>query len=272
MGTSSLSWTKETTEDRWHLPVSKDKRLVLVRRRKGVYTIELWVQGGCTCEMHVAADTDFAMYLAETSFLTDLEMLALLARENKGPKRPRKNPNYLTWVERKGVSLWVGALDPGKQVLYSITAPGSMSGLVLLYCGGHWIPSDSGEPHSSVEEAKIAAEKHLAETQPLLLLAHTKKMNMIKSNPRKKAKRNPYGLRAKGNMRIIRVGKGEHTHILNPKTSLHLCCSGKNAGKKGGSGAKPTLYESKAKFVTCYRCIKLAQANQSRGLNPDGSK
>lgn len=50
---------------------------------------------------------------------------------------------------------------------------------------------------------------------------------------------------------VVRVGGGEHTHVLNPKTGAHLCRSGIK------KGVVPPLYESDADYVTCYRCTKL---------------
>ena len=81
-----------------------------------------------------------------------------------------------------------------------------------------------------------------------------------------RARRNPIGLAV--NSQLVKVGKGEHTHIYNPKKGTALCQSGKNAGKKGGSGAKPALFQTSARYATCYRCIKLAELNMRQGREP----
>ena len=79
-----------------------------------------------------------------------------------------------------------------------------------------------------------------------------------------RARRNPIGMPLEG-VTIVRVGNGAHTHVYNPTKQVHLCESGKNAGVRGGSGAKPPLFESDANFVTCYRCQKLAAINLAAG-------
>lgn len=76
-----------------------------------------------------------------------------------------------------------------------------------------------------------------------------------------KARLNPYGAPAPAGVDVVRVGQGQHTHVFNPETGMHLCNSGKNAGRGGPSGAVPTLYRSDANFVTCYRCAKLLGIN-----------
>lgn len=65
------------------------------------------------------------------------------------------------------------------------------------------------------------------------------------------ARRNPIGLPVPQGLKLVRVGSGEHTHIYNPKRGAHLCRSGIKFG------VVPPLYETKANFVTCYRCAKL---------------
>lgn len=70
------------------------------------------------------------------------------------------------------------------------------------------------------------------------------------------------------------VGKGEHTHVYNPDKHSVLCNSGKNAGRRrrDGSptqrGAPQQLFKSKANFLTCYRCEKLATRNVREGRKP----
>lgn len=60
---------------------------------------------------------------------------------------------------------------------------------------------------------------------------------------------------------LVRVGlEGEHTHIYDPETGAHLCRSGIKKGKV------PPLYQSDAKYVTCYRCQKLAEINRRKGV------
>lgn len=91
-----------------------------------------------------------------------------------------------------------------------------------------------------------------------------------------RARSNPYGRPVPEGVTLVRVGQGEQTHIFNPTTQLHLCLSGMNAGKKGGTGIDtsnfaPQLYMSDAKFITCYRCNKLASINERRGRRVDGS-
>lgn len=75
-----------------------------------------------------------------------------------------------------------------------------------------------------------------------------------------RAKLNPIGMEAPDGVVIVRAGKeGEFTHILNPNDPkygrVHMCRSGIKHGNV------PKLYRSTGRFVTCYRCAKLAQIN-----------
>jgi len=70
-----------------------------------------------------------------------------------------------------------------------------------------------------------------------------------------RARRNPIGLPASAGTVVVRAGTGEHTHAL------------RNGGLLCGSGRSPDLYESDAKFITCYRCIKLLEMNAAKA-NP----
>lgn len=64
-----------------------------------------------------------------------------------------------------------------------------------------------------------------------------------------RARPNPIGLRAQPGQTLVRVGSGEHTHLL--AQGIHLCKSGLK------EGVMPPLYVAKdAEFITCYRCIK----------------
>lgn len=85
-----------------------------------------------------------------------------------------------------------------------------------------------------------------------------------------RAKKNPKGLDVSGHDAVlVRVGQyGKHTHLYNPKTRLHACKSGFNAGrrKKDGSApnrarGNPALFRSEGTHITCYRCIKIALMN-----------
>lgn len=79
------------------------------------------------------------------------------------------------------------------------------------------------------------------------------------------ARENPIGLRV-SDAQVVRVGKGMHTHLLDPARGAHLCRSGFNAGKRGGSGTAPVYRATpRATVVTCYRCIKLAEINLAAG-------
>lgn len=75
---------------------------------------------------------------------------------------------------------------------------------------------------------------------------------------------------------LVRIGEGEFVHLWDPDMAIvvqgqvvgkgiHLCQSGKNAGVKGGSGAttRPRI-SHEARFVTCYRCARIASLNQNR--------
>lgn len=90
-----------------------------------------------------------------------------------------------------------------------------------------------------------------------------------------KARQNPIGLDAQGLM-LVRVGKGEFLHLWDAEMpiviqgevkgrGIHLCQSGKNAGSRGGSGVttNPSIAHD-ARFVTCYRCSRLASMNRNR--------
>ena len=83
-----------------------------------------------------------------------------------------------------------------------------------------------------------------------------------------RARQNPLGTEAPAGVRVVRVGDGAHTHVHLEATDRRpaglLCGSG--IGKRGrGKNPRPIeLFDSKARFVTCYRCQKLL-----RGA-PDG--
>jgi hypothetical protein len=95
-----------------------------------------------------------------------------------------------------------------------------------------------------------------------------------------RARPNPYGYpvrKARGDepgmpvgrgISVATVGEGTRTHIVG-KDGGHLCRSGINAGKAGGSGASPQLYTSSANFITCGRCSKLASVNERAGRRAD---
>jgi len=77
-----------------------------------------------------------------------------------------------------------------------------------------------------------------------------------------RARRNPIGLPLHGTP-LVRVGSGEHTHVLNPRTQQTLCRSG-----LARAGGEQQLFKSEATQATCYRCIKLAQVNAEAGREP----
>ena len=87
------------------------------------------------------------------------------------------------------------------------------------------------------------------------------------------ARANPLGTLVPGVL-IVRVGIGKMTHILHPKRKMHLCNSGKNAGNKKADGkdnrgTKPVeIFKTDSKYVTCYRCQKLAEMNTAEGRAP----
>lgn len=77
---------------------------------------------------------------------------------------------------------------------------------------------------------------------------------------------------------IVQIGPhGKKTHLFGGKTVL--CKSGKNAGRykkdenrtaalKKRRAQKQQLYPSRAQYVTCYRCAKLAEVNAAAGRKP----
>ena len=74
-----------------------------------------------------------------------------------------------------------------------------------------------------------------------------------------RARKNPIGMRP-GDAQIVQIGPfGKMTHILHPDGYI-ICKSGKGRGP-----APQQTYTTKAKFVTCYRCQKLAHMNQEQG-------
>jgi hypothetical protein len=73
-----------------------------------------------------------------------------------------------------------------------------------------------------------------------------------------RARRNPIGLPVQRDVELVRVGDGEHTHVLHPSKMVHICESGV------GRGAKD-LHPTDATYVTCYRCSKLAAMNLAAG-------
>lgn len=75
-----------------------------------------------------------------------------------------------------------------------------------------------------------------------------------------RARRNPIGTLAPKGVDVVLLGSGEHTHIFHPVKQHVICNSG-----KGRSLAPQVVYDSKANYVTCYRCQKLAMMNLSKG-------
>lgn len=88
-----------------------------------------------------------------------------------------------------------------------------------------------------------------------------------------KARKNPLGRYFPDVIPVV-VGNGDYVHIYHPVKNFHICKSGKNAGKAPING--PDLrqerliqyYESKARFITCWRCLKLASINMAEGREP----
>ena len=75
---------------------------------------------------------------------------------------------------------------------------------------------------------------------------------------------NPLGFTLKSNDgRLVRIGSGQHTHLLSPRTLTPICESGAGRAKE-----KQSLYASDGKVVTCYRCSKLAEMNVQAGRAP----
>jgi hypothetical protein len=89
-----------------------------------------------------------------------------------------------------------------------------------------------------------------------------------------KARKNPIGKYFPDVIAVI-VGQGKFVHIYDPELRLHICRSGKNAGKPPRAGEpdnrstrRPVYYRSKAKHITCWRCLKLAFMNMKEGREP----
>ncbi len=94
---------------------------------------------------------------------------------------------------------------------------------------------------------------------------------------RQSARANPIGMPAGKGVILVRVGeKGTQTHIYDPNLVVKnndgsiasegapLCMSGFKSRGGQTKRSEPKLYRSKANFVTCYRCEKLAQMNLRR--------
>jgi len=82
-----------------------------------------------------------------------------------------------------------------------------------------------------------------------------------------RARRNPIGLPAPPGDTLVRAGTGKHTHVLSPSGGMTLCKSGVRGNKR------PKLYRTRAKFITCYRCIKLVEGRPKRArTNPRKKK
>ena len=85
-----------------------------------------------------------------------------------------------------------------------------------------------------------------------------------------KARKNPIGRTYPGAITVV-VGQGEYVHLFHPDHKRHICNSGKNAGRAPAKGEdlrdqrQPIYYATKARFVTCWRCIKLASMNLAEG-------
>lgn len=86
-----------------------------------------------------------------------------------------------------------------------------------------------------------------------------------------KARKNPLGRYFPGVIPVV-VGNGEYVHIYHPTKNFHICKSGKNAGKPPVNGNSDTrtqreviYYRSNAKYITCWRCLKLASINLAEG-------
>lgn len=86
-----------------------------------------------------------------------------------------------------------------------------------------------------------------------------------------RANQNPLGLIVPTDVTLVLVGKrGAFTHLYDPTAKMHACQSGKNAGRGGKSGAmlngeRPLqLFKARARNLTCYRCIKIAEMNKKK--------
>lgn len=85
-----------------------------------------------------------------------------------------------------------------------------------------------------------------------------------------KARKNPIGTPAPKGITLVQVGPyGKLVHVYDPQGDIHLCRSGKNAGRVGEHGDRrggpQALFRTKSKFITCYRCQKLATLNMDAG-------
>lgn len=87
-----------------------------------------------------------------------------------------------------------------------------------------------------------------------------------------KARKNPLGRTFPGATTVV-VGNGEYVHLFHPEHKRHICNSGKNAGKAPANPnaddlraqRQPVYYATKARYVTCWRCLKLASMNLDEG-------
>lgn len=85
-----------------------------------------------------------------------------------------------------------------------------------------------------------------------------------------RAKRNPIGRLFADTIPVV-IGNRTLVHIYHPKDQIHICLSGKNAGRPPTSGKDRRgekefeYYRSNAKYITCWRCIKLGVLNESEG-------
>lgn len=62
---------------------------------------------------------------------------------------------------------------------------------------------------------------------------------------------------------LVRVGEGKLVHVYVPRKKQILCESG-----AGASRSHQEFYRSKANYITCYRCAKLATMNTQDGRAP----
>ena len=86
-----------------------------------------------------------------------------------------------------------------------------------------------------------------------------------------KAKKNPIGRYFKGVIPVL-IGRGTLVHIYHPFDERHICNSGKNAGRPPRDGEvdqrgqkEVAYYKTRAKYITCWRCLKLGVMNEKAG-------
>jgi hypothetical protein len=109
--------------------------------------------------------------------------------------------------------------------------------------------------HAASRDAVV--ETVLARYPQLASFWRQKSANLTTRSKSMRIIENPYGIDLPRGKKAGRIGLGEATHIIVGGKTPHALCR--------SNAATDAVYPSKAKKITCYRCIKLNAMNAKKG-------